>query len=547
MSWNQTLFAVEALLVLAFLAFNYHPGKTEKALNRLARHRLAPLAVGVFALALRAIVLPIEPIPVARGDDEFSYLLQADTFAHGRLANPTPPLWEHFETFHVDQLPTYASMYPPLPGLVLAFGQLLFRTPFAGVWLSVGIMCATLCWALRGWFPPGWAFLAAVIAAIRLGAFSYWADSYWGGALAAIGGALLFGALPRLLRAGRSRDALLAALGMVILANTRPYEGSVFSVAVGVVALWYIRKLRLRTIAPAMCAVLVSAGALMAYYNWRVFGSPTTLPYTINRQTYAVAPVYLFQNPGPPKVYRHKEMRDVFMGWEMGIFERARTREGFLAVCIAKIYWIWSFFVGPALTLPLLAFPGTWRSWRTRVLLFMSVPIALANIVVPFFQPHYLAPATVVFYAMVIQGMRALNRNMPRIGPRAVRAMPLVCIAMIGVRVALTASMLPDDVASPTKTWAGTSHTFRGRENIIHRLLEHGGKHLIVVHYGPQHVLGEDWVHNAADIDAAPIIWARDMGPEKNTELMRCFRTRKAWWLEVDTDAKLSPLSEPAP
>ncbi|HUB78281.1 MAG TPA: hypothetical protein VMB03_05765 [Bryobacteraceae bacterium] len=543
MSWNQVLFAAEALLVLAFLALNYRPGRAEKALNRIARHRLAPLAVGVFALALRAIVLPIEPIPIPRGDDEFSYLLQADTFAHGRLANPTPHFWEHFETFHVDQFPTYASMYPPLPGLVLAFGQLLFGVPFFGVWLSVGIMCATLCWALRGWFPPGWAFLAAVIAAIRLGTFSYWADSYWGGALAATGGALVFGALPRLLRASRRRDALLAALGMVVLANTRPYEGSVFSVAAGLVALWYVRKLRLRRIVQVMCAVLVCAGALMAYYNWRVFGSPTTLPYAINRQTYAVAPVYLFQHPGPPKVYRHKEMRDVFMGWEMGIFERARTRAGFLAVCVAKVYWVWSFFVAPALTLPLLAFPGTWRSWRTRILLFMVVPVALANLLVPFFQPHYLAPATVVFYAMVLQGMRALNRTMPR----AVRAIPLVCIAMIGVRVGLTASMLPDDVASPTKTWAGTSHAFRGRVDIIHRLLAEGGKHLIVVHYGPRHVLGEDWVHNAADMDAAPILWARDMGPEKNAELIRSVPARKAWWLEVDKDAKLSPFSEPGP
>src|SRR5580704_5380879 len=242
-SWNQAIFLVEAVLILVSLVFAIPPSKLERALKRLARHRLAPLAVGAFALALRAIVLPVEPIPIPRGHDEFSYLLQADTFLHGCLANPTHPMWEHFETFHVDQIPTYASMYPPLPGLVLAAGQLLLRTAFGGVWLSVGVMCAVLCWALRGWFTPGWAMLAAFIAAIRLGTFTYWGDSYWGGALAAIGGALLFGALPRLIRASRARDGFLAALGVVILANTRPYEGAVFSVAVGLVALWHIRKL----------------------------------------------------------------------------------------------------------------------------------------------------------------------------------------------------------------------------------------------------------------------------------------------------------------
>jgi hypothetical protein len=221
--------------------------------------------VGAFALALRAIVLPIEPVPIPRGHDEFSYLLQADTFLHGRLANPTHPMWEHFETFHVDQVPTYASMYPPLPGLVLAAGQLLLRTPFGGVWIGVEVMCAALCWALRGWFSPGWAMLAAVIAAIRLGTFTYWGDRYWGGALSAIGGAMLFGALPRLIRTSRARDGFLAALGVVILANTRPYEGAVFSAAVALVALWHVRKLRLRAILPPVCAVLVCAGATIAY------------------------------------------------------------------------------------------------------------------------------------------------------------------------------------------------------------------------------------------------------------------------------------------
>jgi len=535
--WNQALFFVEAVLVLASLAVSFHPGKVERALQRLARHRLAPLAVGAFALALRAIVLPIEPIPIPRGHDEFSYLLQADTFLHGRLANPTHPMWEHFETFHVDQIPTYASMYPPLPGLVLAAGQLLFRTPFAGVWLSVGAMCAALCWALRGWFSPGWAMLAAVIAAMRLATFTYWGDSYWGGALAAIGGALLFGALPRLIRASRRRDALLAALGVVILANTRPYEGAVFSLAVALIALWHARQLRLRTILPPICGVLIAAGALMAWYNWRVFGSPANLPYSVNRHMYAVAPVYIFQSPSPPPVYRHKDLQDFYTGWELAVYQRARTREGFLGLAIAKVYWIWSFFAGPVLTLPLLAFPATWKSRRTRILLFVAVLAAAANSVVAFFQPHYLAPATVVFYAIVVQGMRALNRTMPR----AVRALPLICVAMVVVRVALTASMLPDDVASPTKTWAGTSHTDRGRENIIAQVLKDGGQHLIIVRYGPQHNVHDDYVHNAADIDASPVVWARDMGPEKNAEVVRYFHSRKVWRLDIDSEAILTP------
>jgi len=67
--------------------------------------------VGLLALGLRLALLPQRPIPQPKVVDEFSYLLLSDTLSHGRLANPTHPLWVHFETFLENWKPTYASMY----------------------------------------------------------------------------------------------------------------------------------------------------------------------------------------------------------------------------------------------------------------------------------------------------------------------------------------------------------------------------------------------------------------------------------------------------
>src|SRR5256885_4724747 len=188
------------------------------------KRALAVISVGILALGVRLALLPILPVPQPGIHDEYSHLLLADTLAHGRLSNPTHPMWIHFETFHVNWHPTYASMYYPGHALFLAFGQVVMGHPFWGVWLSSGLMCAAICWALQGWMPPGWALLGGFLAVIRLGTFGYWVNSYWGGADAGFGRALVFAAFPRLKKEQKKRDSILLGTGMVLVALTRPYE-----------------------------------------------------------------------------------------------------------------------------------------------------------------------------------------------------------------------------------------------------------------------------------------------------------------------------------
>lgn len=185
------LFALEGLLLMAAILFALGvPAFGDKAfrwaervLGSFARRPvLCYVVIAIAPLALRALVIPLSPAPAMHVHDEYSYLLEGDTFAHGRLTNPPHPLWMFFESIHIIQQPTYMGMYQPGQGMFLALGQILTGEPWYGVAISTGLMCAWLLWMLRGLFSPGWALLGASIAVIRIGIFSYWMSDYWGGA-----------------------------------------------------------------------------------------------------------------------------------------------------------------------------------------------------------------------------------------------------------------------------------------------------------------------------------------------------------------------------
>jgi hypothetical protein len=295
---------------------NHFFRRVEQSLSRFAeRKRLAIIVLFSSVIALRLAALPLLAVPVPGIHDEFSYLLMADTFAHGRLANPPHPMWVSFETFHVNWFPQYASMYPPAQGFALAIGQLLGH-PWIGVLLSDAAMCAAILWMLQGWMPARWAFLGGVLVALKFGVASYWMNSYWGGATAAIGGALVLGALVRIVKRARIRDAVLLGLGVAILANSRPYEGFLFCVPAGVWFFWWLigktrsrppLRARLQNVLAPLALVLVLTAAFMGYYNWRLTGNPLLLPHVLNTRMYHTTGLFLWDHKKPEMHYRNKQ------------------------------------------------------------------------------------------------------------------------------------------------------------------------------------------------------------------------------------------------
>ena len=238
--------------------------------TRIARRRtLAAAGVGVTALLLRLAILPLVPIPLPFVPDDFSFLLGADTFAHGRLTNPTPAMWMHFESIHITMVPSYMSMYFPSNGLVLAASKVVFGNPWFGLLITNALMCAAICWMLQAWMPSTWALLGGLLAVLRISLFSYWINSFsGGGSIAALGGALVLGSLPRLVKTMRLRYGMLLALGIAMMATTRPYEGLLLCLPVaGYLLHWLVfgknrpRPALLIRKAALPIALLIGAGA----------------------------------------------------------------------------------------------------------------------------------------------------------------------------------------------------------------------------------------------------------------------------------------------
>lgn len=513
--------------------------------NLANRKKFAIVVAGVAPVLLRASLLKWFPVPIPGVHDEFSYLLAADTFAHGRLTNPPHPMWVFFETFHVNMQPTYMSKYPPGQGAVLAVGQLL-GYPWIGVLLSVGVMCAAIVWALQGWFPSRWAFLGGVLAVFQFGDFNYWTDSYWGGAFAAIGGALIVGALPRSFRHQRRRDSLVLGIGAAILAISRPWDGALFCIAAIItIAIRTIGKrgpswhITFSRVAAPAALILVATGAFLAYDNWKVTGDALLFPYRLNDRTYMTAPHFAWQKLDAPREYRNAEFDSFYNDWVPAVWKENHLDASWRGIkngVLSKIEELREFYLPDELSaVVLFTLPWLWRDRKVRLLSVLVAACLLAVIAVVWFEPHYAAPMTAALFGIVVQAMRYLRRWQWRsrtVGIGLTRVVVIFAFALVPAHAWMSQHHPPD-----------TNEVHMGyRARFASELNRAPGEQLVIVRYSSDHDPGEEWVYNRADIDYAKTVWAREIRDEDIRPLLDYFRNRRVWLAEPDADPpRLSP------
>lgn len=499
--------------------------RSANLLRQLSSRRfLACIAVAALTLGIRGALLPIWPKPVPRIYDEFSFLLMADTFASGRATNPTPPHWEHFETMFVQLIPTYQSVYPVAKGLFLSLGMMMAGHPWWGVWLEMGLWGAALCWMLQGWLPPRWALFGALLALLQFGITSYWMNSYWGGAPSAIGGALLLGAWPRLAHRPTRRNAIIMAIGIILLANSRPWEG--FWLAGSVLLLLLVDYLKKRSVewrvfAPAVAVLLVFA-ILTSWYFWRVTGSPFRMPYQVAFDQYAAGGTFFWEPLRHPH-YRHEVLERFYVYMATDLRAGYSSAAGILRTTLAKLYAIARFYTGPLVFCILAMLPALFVNHRSRRLLFCLAVVLGAMFVSAPMQVHYAAPVASLLILISTYALRRFWLLKRRGWTVGLYLLPAMCmLVLLSSVVAFSEQSRP---SPPTP-----------RAQVLAALASTRSKNLVFVRYSPVHdVNGEEWVYNDADLQNTEVIWARDMGDEKNQQLLQSFNDRRAWMIEPDS------------
>jgi len=138
--------------------------------------------------------------------------------------------------------------------------------------------------------------------------------------------------------------------------------------------------------------------------------------------------------------------------------------------------------------------------------------------------PHYIAPIIGLFYFVMFQGIRSWEVTAKRKKRQSIVLPTVVCYTVL---------MLAFNLVMSGVTTIPSRHDAFGDT-----LASQPGNHLVFVRYSDTHDGRIELVYNKSDIDNSKVVWANDLLPESNNELIEYFGERKVWIWDLGSRAK---------
>jgi hypothetical protein len=373
--------------------------------------------------------------------------------------------------------------------MFLALGQRAFGSPFYGVLIGNALMLFTICLMLFAWVPPPWALAVSAMFALCLWPSMYWTNSYWGGSVAASGGAMVLLAIGMYRKKQTPLAGAVFALGALLLFWTRPYEGGVFTLAVLVVFardLW--RKRHATTIAVALL-LLLAGGAWSCYYNQMITGNPLRLPYFEHEHQYNAYPELWILPFRPQPAYSHPRLAALYGTNGVGA-SMIKEKPAWLHLVIGVVVPITQLPLWIAVLVMLLV-PMAWRELLYRKMAVVAGVVLLALIVENFHFAHYSAPAWAALALMIaVWAEHAWKYQI--YGLPAGKALVLFALASPAIAglSAVLSSPKGEAAIHPNGPGTGPANWPEHRVALIERLSALNGRQLVIVRYP-----SPDWNH----------------------------------------------------
>jgi hypothetical protein len=470
------------------------------------------------------------------GHDVHQELLQARFLSTGRLWTAAHPMADFFETFYVFTKPVYASLYFP--------GTALLYVPWAwfGIpaWLIaavVGATAAAMVYRVIGQFLDGAAGIVAALlvpmiqmfrfntmeplshtAVLMLGLLTTWTWLCWrrssrGPAMTAVVAAAMSWALIT-----RPLDALcyILPIGVAMLLDLRGQSVRwIRLLGAGALGAAPLLALQLALNVGVTGSLLKTPAALYAErewpgLNWTGFTTvePNAKPASSHPQKQD-----LYVDMIRPAIAKHRPDNVVktWVPYRMGLIARATLPNSLLIIpFMAGVLGIWA--------------KRWWVLSNRRWVLFLTLPLFVAAYAInPFLLPWY--PITVVpaVLMMVMAGFRLAERLWPR-------AAASVSVLSVILPLGLAMGTLPE-LNTNVKDGPGRSAPVSLLNWVYNELPEKVQRPALVLF---SYKSGVDNVHeepvyniDVVNIDDAPIIKAHDLGPARNSEIIRYYAERQ--------------------